>query len=88
MMKKLLLILPAMLAFGCSGSNDGDVEAAQKASAAAPKSVNDLPADMPEGAKASAGAAIQQGQAMQEQMSAQAAARSRAMEEMQKQRGR
>lgn len=82
------IILCAVVActglIGCSPSSDGDPEAAAKAAAAAPKSVDQLPADMPPEAKASAASAMGRSQAMQQQ--ANDPARARAMQEMQKQR--
>ncbi|MBS1707764.1 MAG: hypothetical protein JSS65_03480 [Armatimonadetes bacterium] len=62
----------------------GDLEAAKKASAKAPKSADQLSPEMPAEAKSSATAAMGQAQAMQNQ--AGDPARVRAMQEMQKQR--
>ena len=73
----------AALLCGC-GSSSGDVETAHKAALAAPKSVDELPADMPAEAKASAAGAM--GAAQATQADAQNAARLKAMEEMAKQR--
>jgi Tfp pilus assembly protein PilP len=88
-MKDLLLgfgLISALGLMGCSGGSDpGDVETAAKAAAAAPKSVDQLPADMPPEAKAAAAAAMGQAQAAQQQ--ANDPARLRAMQEMRKQSG-
>ncbi len=86
-MKKLLLLISlAMLLAGCAGSSSGDVEAAKAASQAVPKSVDQLPADMPEEAKKSAAGAIQAGQEREAQMRAEGDARTKAMEGMKIQR--
>lgn len=82
-MKKLFLLgaLVASLALvGCSSTGDaGDVEAAQPASAAAPKTAEDLnQQNLPPDAQRGAAAAIQQNQAQKEQMDAQAEAMRRA----------
>lgn len=88
-MKKLLIPI-ACLCFlaGCPGPDSGDVEAAAAAAKAVPKSADELPADMPDDAKRGAAGAIQAGQEREAQMKAEADARSRAMAEMEKQRGR
>lgn len=66
---------------GCSGGGDsGDVEAANKASAAMPKSVDQLPSDMSPEAKRMAGAAIGQQQAMTDHAMRENEARKRAMQ--------
>lgn len=78
----LLLLIGASLALaGCSGSDRGDVKAAEEAAARAPKSVDQLPADMPPEAKRGAAAAMGQQQAMQQQMDAQAEAMKRAAQQ-------
>ena len=77
-MKKLLpfSIVLALCAIGCKGGGDsGDVDAAAKASAAAPKTVDQLPADMPPEAKRAAAGAMAQQQAMAQQADAQNRAR-------------
>lgn len=83
-MKNLLIVSAFVLStfmVGCGSSGDaGDVEKAQAASAAAPKSTADLSADMPDNAKRGAAAAIQQNQAQKEQMDAQAQAMRQARE--------
>lgn len=84
----LLLLIAACLLAGCSQADSGNVEAAKAAAQAAPRSVDELPADMPPEAKRSAGAAISQGQQMEAKMNAENEARARAMAEMQKQKGR
>lgn len=71
---------------GCTGSDEGDVDTAAKAAAAAPKSVDQLPADMPPEARAAASSAMGSAQAAQEQ--ANDPARVRAMQEMRKQQSR
>jgi len=87
-MKNLLILTAGLcLLAGCTGSDSGDVEAAKAAAAAAPKSVDELPSDMPEEAKRGAAAAIEQGKAMEQQMGAQNDARAKAMAEMQRQKG-
>ena len=76
-MRRLFALLPlAFFAVGCSGGDgdSGDVAAANKASAEAPKSAADLPASMTSEQRASAEAGIGQQQAMKEQMDKQAAA--------------
>jgi len=87
MIRNLLLLAVALVATaGCSSSEDpGDVAAAAKASAAGPKSVDQLPGNMPAEAKAAAGAALGQAAAAQQQASD--PARVHAMEEMKKQHG-
>ena len=75
-----VVLLAGVLA-GCSDAGDsGDVEKAKQASAAAPKDVSQLPANMDPRARASAEAAILQNKAMTEQMNAQAEAMKRARE--------
>ena len=87
MIKKLLLIVvvaSGVVLAGCKGDSEGtDPAVAAKASAAAPKSAAQLPADMPDQAKASATAAM--GQAAAAQAQASDPARLHAMEEMKKQ---
>lgn len=73
-----LLIGFALALTGCSGSDRGDVKAAEEAAARAPKSVEQLPADMPPEARRGAEAGMGQQQAMQQQMNAQAEAMRRA----------
>lgn len=76
-MRNLTLTLFAVVAVGlagCRGSADGDVDTAAKATQAAPKTVDQLPADMPPEARASAAGAMAATQAQKEQMDAQAAA--------------
>lgn len=89
-MRTFLLTLGAIAcafgATGCSPSANGDVETATKAAAAAPKSVDQLPADMPPEARSAAASAMGQAQAMQQQ--ANDPNRLRAMQEMRKQSGR
>ncbi len=87
MIRNLLFVAVALVATaGCSSSEDpGDVAGASKAIAAGPKSVDQLPADMPPQAKAAASAAM--GQAAAQQQMAADPARVRAMEEMKKQHG-
>ncbi len=71
--------LTLVVGLGCRGSSDsGDVARAEAAAAAAPKTVDELPADMPPEAKRGAAAAMGQSQAMQQQMDAQAEAMKRA----------
>lgn len=65
---------------GCSGGDVGDVEAANMASAAAPKSVDQLPSDMSPEAKRMAGAAMGQQQAMSDQAMRENEVRKRAMQ--------
>ncbi|MCW5942985.1 MAG: hypothetical protein KIS66_12180 [Fimbriimonadaceae bacterium] len=72
------LIGCALVLAGCSGSDQGDVKKAEEAAARAPKSVDQLPADMPPEAKRGAEAAMGQQQAMKQQMDAQAEAMKRA----------
>ena len=89
-MKKLIIPIACICFFlaGCPAPDSGDVEAAKAASQQAPKSVEQLPPDMPEEAKRSAAGAIQAGKDREAQMNAQADARARAMAEMERQRGR
>lgn len=85
MMRKLLISTLAIggILAGCSGGGDpGDVETAKKAAEAAPKSVDQLPADMPPEARRAAEAAMGQKAAMSEQMSKENEARKRAMQGM------
>ena len=83
-MKRLaLLLVPCLMAVGCTGSDPGDVQQAQKAAATVPKSTEQLPSEMPPAAKSAAAAAMGQAQQMQSQASD--PARVRAMEEMKKQ---
>lgn len=63
---------------GCSGGSAGDVEAANKASAQAPKSVDQLPEEMSPEAKRMAGAAMGQQQAMSDHAMRENEARKRA----------
>ncbi len=79
-MKYLLPIVAGILLVGCSGSDDGDVAAANKAAAEAPKSADELPADMSPEARRSAEAAMKQSEAMRQQMDSQAAAMKKARE--------
>ena len=72
-----------LVAGGCMGGNDsGDVEKAKKASAEMPKSVDQLPSDMPPQAKAAAAGAMGASQGMSEQMKGQMDAQKAAMEKM------
>lgn len=89
-MKKLIIPMACLCFFmaGCPAPDSGDVEAARAAAQQAPKSADQLPADMPEEAKRSAAGAIQAGKDREAQMNAQADARAKAMAEMEKQRGR
>lgn len=88
-MKALIYSLIAVcLLAGCTQADSGDVEAAKAAAQSAPKSADELPANMPPEAKRSAAAAISQGQEMEAKMNAENEARARAMAEMQKQKGR
>jgi hypothetical protein len=78
MMKKLIPVglLLAIFTVACNkGGESGDVDLAKKASAEAPKSEAQLPANMPPEARRSAGAAIAQQQAMAQQAEAQNRAR-------------
>jgi PBP1b-binding outer membrane lipoprotein LpoB len=80
-MMKLLsaLLISSAVLVGCSSSGDpGDVEKAAQAAQAAPKTADQLPADMPPQAKQQAEAAMQQGQAMAQQMNAQGEAMKKA----------
>lgn len=79
-MKYLLPIVLGILLVGCSGSESGDVAAANKAAAEAPKSADELPAEMSPEARRSAEAAIKQSEAMRQQMDSQAAAMKKARE--------
>jgi outer membrane murein-binding lipoprotein Lpp len=85
-MKATAWMLALVLGFGalagCSGSDSGDVEKAKEAAEKAPKSVDELPADMPPQARANAAAAIQQAQARTQ---FEGEAQKRAMEAMRKQ---
>jgi hypothetical protein len=71
-----LIPLALLIAAGCSGGDGdpGNVKIAEQASAAAPKSAADLPANMPPEAKKGAEASIGQGKAIQEHMDKQAEA--------------
>ncbi len=78
---KITSFLGLVALMGCSGSGDsGDVEAANRAAASAPKSVDQLPADMSPEAKRMAGAAIGQSQAMKDQAQKENEARKRFMQ--------
>lgn len=70
---------------GCSSNEEGDVASATEAAAAAPKSVEQLPADMPPQARAAAASAMGQAEAARQQ--ANDPARVRAMQEMRRQSG-
>ncbi len=88
MMKTLLSssVIALLACIGCSGGNSsGDVEAARKASEAAPKSVAELSKDTPDNARASAAAGIAAGHA-QDKISNDSA-RVNAMKMMNKQNG-
>lgn len=80
MMRNLLLGLVGLVTIaGCSSSGDpGNVEAAEAAAKAMPKSVDELPANMPPEARKSAEGAILQQQAREKQANAQAEAMKRA----------
>jgi PBP1b-binding outer membrane lipoprotein LpoB len=87
-MKKFLLALTVaagtLLMAGCEGPGEtGDVESAKKAAAQAPKSADQLPADMPPQARAAAQSAM--GQAAAAEQAGNDPGRVRAMQEMQKQ---
>lgn len=85
MMRAIIVISIAIggVLAGCSGGGDpGDVDAAKKAADAAPKSVDQLPADMPPEARRAAEAAMGQKSAMSEQMAKENEARKRAMQGM------
>ncbi|MEJ5170294.1 MAG: hypothetical protein WHU10_04845 [Fimbriimonadales bacterium] len=85
-MKTIAWMLALVLGFGvlagCSGSDSGDVEKAKEAAEKAPKSVDELPADMPEQARRNAAAAIEQAKARQQ---FEGDAQAKAMEMMRKQ---
>lgn len=82
----LFFVLAAgMIVAGCASEDQGDVEAASKAAAAAPKSVEQLPADMPPEARSAAASAM--GQAAAAEQQANDPARVRAMQEMRRQSG-
>lgn len=78
----LALVLGFGVLTGCSGSDSGDVERAKEAAEKAPKSVDELPADMPPQARANAAAAIEQAKARQQ---FEDDAQTKAMEMMRKQ---
>jgi len=87
-MKRVALFVAAatcLAVAGCTSQDEGDVEGAQKAAAAAPKSVDQLPADMPPEARAAAASAM--GQAAAAEQQANDPARVRAMQEMRRQSG-
>lgn len=75
MVKYALALTLLAFAVGCSQIDSGNVKEAEAAAAAAPKSVDQLPKDMPPEARAQAAGAMAAAQAMQKQMEAQAAAR-------------
>lgn len=83
-MKRLIIltILATGLVAGCSSNDSGDVEAANKAAAQAPKSADQLPTDMPPEARKQAESAIAQQQAMSQQANTENDARMRAMQGM------
>lgn len=78
----LALVLGFGVLAGCSGSDSGDVEKAKEAAEKAPKSVDELPADMPPQARANAAAAIEQAKVRSQ---FEDDAQKRAMEAMRKQ---
>jgi len=78
-------VTAGLIVAGCASEDQGDVEAARKAAAAAPKSVEQLPADMPPEARSAAASAM--GQAAAAEQQANDPARVRAMQEMRRQSG-
>jgi len=70
-MKGTLLILSVsmLLLAGCSGTDNGDVAAAENAAKSAPKTAAELPKEMPAQAQKNAAAAMGAQQAMADQMS-------------------
>lgn len=87
-MTKYLLALVALVGasfiVGCDGPGEsGDVDGAKKAAQAAPKSADQLPAEMPPQARNAAASAM--GQAAAAQQAGNDPGRVRAMQEMQKQ---
>ncbi len=84
MRKPLLLtglLLFAVALSGCGEGDAGDVEKANAASAAMPKSAADLPSDMPPEAKRAAESAMKQNEAQKQSMDAQAEAMRRARQQ-------
>ncbi|RYG38014.1 hypothetical protein EON81_04850 [bacterium] len=85
-MKKLALPLAMVIGtalFGCAPPEDtGDPSVARKATESAPKSVDQLPENMPPQARSSAAAAMGQSAAMAQQMEAQNRARMLAEQKM------
>lgn len=80
-MKRLFSLLPlAFIAIGCSGgdADSGDVAAANKAAAEAPKSVDQLPSNLSPEQRATAEAGMGANSAMAEQMNKQGAAMKKA----------
>ena len=79
------VVVAACFAAGCSKPEQGDVDTATKAAAAAPKTVEQLPAEMPPQARAAAASAM--GRAQAAEAEANDPARVRAMQEMRKRSG-
>lgn len=87
MMKSLaLIVILGIAAVGCKPDN-GDVETALRATKEAPKSVDELPPDMPPEARASAANAMGMAKAQGQINAQEAQARAHAMEMMRKQGG-
>lgn len=87
MMRTLLPVGMALVVLaGCSPVEDaGNVQGATQAASVAPKTIDQLPKDMPPEARRGAQAAMGQAQAVQQQ--ANDPARVRAMQEMRRQHG-
>lgn len=82
----ILIVLLGFFTVGCK-PDTGDVETALKATREAPKSVDELPPDMPPEARASAANAMGMAKAQGQINSQEAQARTHAMEMMRKQGG-
>jgi len=83
MIRIAFVTLVAAALIGCDNSGSaGDVKSAEAAAKAAPRSVEQLPQDMPPEARRAAEAAMGQSQAAQAQMNAQAEAMKNARAKM------
>lgn len=82
MMKHLIpvIIVGGLFLGGCGSSDSGDTTLGDKSLKEGPKSIDQLPPDMPPEARQQAAAAMAQGQAMNARMEAEAQAMKKARE--------